>query len=87
MLVNDVVWPYVRKQIGFADHLAGPRHEQGQNIETPTAECDGLPLVQKGLGLWQQPEIAELVGILLRPSTGPAVVRHFALTIIKTRRH
>lgn len=58
MVVDDIIWPYMRKQIGFADNLARPRHEQGQNVETSPTEADGLPLVQEGLSFWQKTEIS-----------------------------
>lgn len=47
MVVDDIIWPYMRKQIGFADNLARPRHEQGQNVETSPTEADGLPLYRR----------------------------------------
>jgi len=60
----------MHEQVGFADHLACPCHEHGQDTETSPTQRQRLPFVQEGLGLSQQPAIAELVGVLLRKDTG-----------------
>ena len=66
--MDEGVGPHIGFQLGPGDQLAGALDQQGEDVERPAADPDGLAGAQQGLAVRQEAEIAELVRPLGRTS-------------------
>lgn len=59
--MDEAVGPGMRHQFNLADNVAGPAHQQGQQIKGPAAKMDRLVMVEEKLTFRQQVKGAEPV--------------------------